>query len=164
MEIIDNQSTTKSANRNLEYDKVYMAMAKNVSTLSYAVKAQVGCIIVSPSGQVISHGWNGMPKGFDNCCEYTDEAGHLKTKPEVIHAESNAILKCARIGSSTCGSTLYVTLSPCIDCAKLILQAGVKRVVFLDKYKSDHGIKFLYMSNVIVQQLVDGELINPFVH
>lgn len=146
--------------RQIEYDNVYMAMAVNVSTLSYAVKAKVGCIIVSPNGQVISHGWNGMPSGFDNCCEYVNpDTGLLKTKPEVIHAESAALLKCAYIGSQTKDATLYVTLSPCIDCAKLILQAGIKRVVFKDYYKSVHGINFLTQAGITVQQLKDNKLI-----
>ena len=143
-----------SKQRLAEYDKVYMQIAENISSLSYAVNAKVGCIIVSPEQQIISHGWNGMPSGYDNCCEYYDEnLKRLKTKPEVIHAESNAILKCTKIGTSTKDATLYVTLSPCIDCAKLILQSGIKRVVFKDYYKKVNGIDFLMNNNIIVEKI-----------
>ena len=153
----------KSSQRLLEYDIVYMKMAENIATLSYAVKAKVGCIIVSPDQQIISHGWNGMPSGYDNCCEYINpENNHLTTKPEVIHSESAAILKCTQIGSSTKDATLYVTLSPCIDCAKLILQAGIKRVVFKDNYKNSFGINFLKQNNIIVQKLVNNQLFDNY--
>lgn len=143
--------TTK---RLLQYDKTYLEMAECVSKLSYGIRAKVGCVIVSDKGQVISHGWNGTPSGFDNACEYTDENGELHTKREVLHAESNAILKCARFGNaSTDGSTIYVTLSPCVDCAKLIIQAGVKRVCYKEKYRDTSGIDFLKENGIIVEQI-----------
>lgn len=143
--------TTK---RLLQYDKTYLKIAECVSELSYGKRAKVGCIIVSKNGQVISHGWNGMPKGFDNNCEYEDAEGNLHTKPEVLHAESNAILKCCKFGNaSTDGSTIYVTLSPCVNCAKLIIQSGIKRVCYKEKYRDTSGIDFLKENGIIVEQI-----------
>ena len=139
-------------NRQDAYDIAYMNMAIAVSQLSYAIKAQVGCVIVSPSGQVISHGWNGTPSGVSNICEEKDSEGNLKTLPTVIHSEANAILKCAANGVSTKDATLYVTHSPCINCAKMILSAGIKRVVYLYPYKSE-GTTFLKEHNIKIQQM-----------
>ena len=101
---------------NKKTDSVYIKMAEVLSTMSYAKRAKVGCLIVNPGGQIVSHGYNGTPGGFDNTCEENDV-----TKPEVLHAESNAISKCAKWGGSTDGATLYVTLSPCFECAKFII-------------------------------------------
>ncbi|EJW93345.1 cytidine/deoxycytidylate deaminase family protein, partial [gut metagenome] len=115
------------------YDIVYMKMAKAFAELSYAERAKVGCVIVSPDGQIISQGYNGMPSGMNNCCEHFDEHGNLVSNKEVLHAESNAITKCAKYGGRTDGSTIYITLSPCIECAKLIIQSGIKRVVYCEK-------------------------------
>ena len=146
--------TENTNKRELQYDKTYIKIADCVSELSYGKRAKVGCVIVSEGGQIISHGWNGTPTGFDNCCEYFGEDGELHTKPEVLHAESNAILKCARFGNaSTNNSTIYVTLSPCRDCAKLIIQAGVKRVCYKEKYRDTSGIDFLKENGIIVEQI-----------
>ena len=118
-------------------DRVFLNIAKEVSTLSYCVRAKVGSVIVK-DGNVISFGYNGTPSGSDNCCEEEVE-GKLVSKSEVLHAESNAILKAAKMGFSTDGATMYLTLSPCKDCAKLILQSGIKRVVYLELFYRDNG-------------------------
>ncbi len=123
-------------------DKVFLNIAKEVSTLSYCVRAKVGCVIVKNSN-VISFGYNGTPSGMDNCCEETID-GKLVSKSEVLHAESNAILKATKMGFSTDGATMYVTLSPCKDCAKLIIQAGIKKVVYSELFYRDNGsVEFL---------------------
>ena len=167
--------------RQLQYDKTYMKIAKCVSELSYANRNKVGCVIVSIDGQLISQGFNGTPSGYDNCCEevmceckwihgcqknaqpiedvlnveYCKDCKFCKltTKKEVLHAESNAISKCAKWYSSTQGATLYVTLSPCFDCAKMIIQAGIKRVCYLEKYRTTEGLDFLKKNNIIVDQI-----------
>jgi dCMP deaminase len=118
-------------------DRVFLNIAKEVSTLSYCVRAKVGSVIVK-DGNVISFGYNGTPSGSDNCCEEEVE-GKLVSKSEVLHAESNAILKAAKMGFSTDGATMYLTLSPCKDCAKLILQSGIKKVVYLELFYRDNG-------------------------
>lgn len=120
-----------------ELDCVYINIAKEVSTLSKCVRAKVGAILVK-DGNIISMSYNGTPAGMDNCCE---ENG--VTKQSVIHAEMGAILKAAKSGYAVEGSTLYVTLSPCQDCCKLILQSGIKRVVYKDEYRDPSGISFL---------------------
>ena len=114
-------------------DQAYMKMAEELAKLSYAERKKVGCLIVKDT-QIISEGYNGTPKGFDNRCEYVDYVDEMYTKAEVLHAESNAITKIARSTNSSDGATLYCTLAPCFDCAKLIIQAGIKRVVFKEKY------------------------------
>lgn len=139
--------------KRMRYDKAYMEMAHAFSKLSFAQRAKVGCIIVSPNGQIVSQGYNGMPSGMDNRCEHVDEQGNLVSNKEVLHAESNAITKCAKWGGQTEGCTLYVTLSPCIDCAKLIVQSGIKRVVYDKKYLNTEGIDLLNNAGIIVEQL-----------
>lgn len=129
------------------YDRAYMKMAQAFAELSYAERAKVGCVIVSPDGQIISQGYNGMPSGMDNCCEH-EEDGKLVSNKEVLHAESNAITKCAKWGGRTDGATIYVTLSPCIDCAKLIIQAGIRRVVYGEAYRNTDGLKLLSKAGV----------------
>lgn len=114
-------------------DTVFLNMSKEVATLSHCVRAKVGALLVK-DGNVISFGYNGTPSGMDNCCEENDV-----TKPEVIHAESNCLLKAAKMGVSTQDTTMYLTLSPCKDCAKLIIQSGVKNVIYLEKFKRDNG-------------------------
>lgn len=114
-------------------DIVYMKMAYNAAELSRAVRRKVGAILVTPN-EGRFEGVNGMPSGFDNCCETQDSDGILHTKPEVLHAESNAIMKVARSHASSIGGTLYCTLAPCIECAKLIIQAGIVRVVYSEHY------------------------------
>jgi dCMP deaminase len=118
-------------------DEVYINIAKQVSTLSHCVRSKVGAVLVK-EGNVISFGYNGTPSGMDNCCERDNV-----TLPHVIHAEVNCILKAAKTGTSVDGATLYLTLSPCLDCSKLILQAGVKRVVYLETYRNLEGPEFL---------------------
>ena len=155
--------------RKITYDIAYMEMAKAVSTLSYAERSKVGCIIVTPQGQVIAQGYNGTPTGMDNCCETIEKIlneedsnlyGHdiyenkLITKREVLHAESNAITKCAKNGcGSTEGSTIYITLSPCFECSKLIIQAGIKRIVYKEQYRLTDGLDLLNEVGIICEQL-----------
>lgn len=121
-----------------QLDIRYMRMARIWSENSYCVRRKVGALIVKDK-MIISDGYNGTPSGFENICE--DEAG--KTKPYVLHAEANAITKVSKSSNSSEGATLYVTASPCIECAKLIIQSGIKRVVYCDAYHCDDGIKLL---------------------
>ena len=132
-------------------DKTYMRMAEELSKLSYAERKKVGCLIVKDT-QIISEGYNGTPTGFDNACEYYNHVDEMYTKPEVLHAESNAITKLARSTNSSSDSTLYVTLAPCFDCSKLIIQAGVKRLVYKDTYRKD-GLALLDKAGVNVSQI-----------
>jgi dCMP deaminase len=118
-------------------DTVFINTAKQISTLSHCVRSKVGAVIVK-DGNIISFGYNGTPSGMDNSCEENDV-----TFPHVIHAECNAILKAAKTGNSVDSSTLYLTLSPCLDCSKLILQSGIKKVVYLNVYRNTQGIDFL---------------------
>ncbi len=121
-----------------QLDIRYMKMARIWAENSYCVRRQVGALIVRDK-MIISDGYNGTPSGFENICE--DETG--KTKPYVLHAEANAITKVAKSNNSSEGATLYVTSSPCIECAKLIIQSGIKRVVYADSYHSMDGIDLL---------------------
>ena len=118
-------------------DKVFINIAKETSTLSHCVRSKVGAVLVK-DGNIISFGYNGTPSGINNACEENDV-----TLPYVIHAEINVILKAAKTGNSVDGSTLYLTLSPCIDCSKVILQSGIKRVVYLTEYRNLDGVNFL---------------------
>ena len=118
-------------------DKVFIEIVKQIATLSYCVRAKVGAVLVK-SGNIISFGYNGTPSGMENCCEY-ELNNELVTKQEVLHAESNCILKAAKMGLCTDNCTMYLTLSPCKDCSKLILQAGIKRVVYLELFYKDNG-------------------------
>lgn len=124
-------------------DQRYLAMARIWSQNSYCNRRQVGAIIVK-NKMIISDGYNGTPSGFENECEDCNN----KTKAYVLHAEANAITKVARSNNSSDGATLYVTASPCIECAKLIIQAGIKRVVFTEKYHNDDGIKLLERAEI----------------
>ena len=130
------------------YDKAYLRIAKEWGLLSYCKRKKVGAIIVKDR-MIISDGYNGTPSGFENCCE--DEEG--VTRWDVLHAEANAILKVARSTQSCEGATLYITLSPCKECSKLIHQAGIKRVVYNNGYRDDSGIAFLKKAGVIVEQI-----------
>lgn len=124
-------------------DSVYMAMALAVSTLSHCKRSRVGAIL-EKNHNVISFGYNGTPAGMDNCCEDWDDSGTVRvTKPIVLHAEMNAIIKAAKTGNSVEGATLYVTLSPCIECSKYILQSSIKRVVYLQDYRNISGVELL---------------------
>lgn len=128
-----------------KYDKAYLKIAKEWSLLSYCKRKQVGAIIVKDR-MIISDGYNGTPSGFENCCE--DEDGI--TKWDVLHAEANAILKVARSTQSCEGATLYITLSPCKECSKLIHQSGIIRVVYHEAYKDDSGLQFLIKAGISV--------------
>ena len=131
-----------------KYDKAYLKMAVEWGKLSHCKRKQVGALIVKDR-MIISDGYNGTPTGFDNNCE--DDEGY--TKWYVLHAEANAILKVAGSANSCQGATLYLTLSPCRDCAKLIHQSGIKRLVYIDAYKDDTGIRFLKKAGISISQL-----------
>lgn len=126
-----------------ELDKKYMKMAYIWAENSYAKRRKVGCLIVKDK-MIISDGYNGTPSGFPNVCE--DEEG--KTLPYVLHAEANAITKLAKSGNSSDGATLYVTTSPCLECSKLIIQAGIKRVVYCEEYRIKDGLDIIRKSNI----------------
>lgn len=143
----------KSKSKQLRYDKAYLRMARSWAQLSHCKRKQVGALIVKDD-MIISDGYNGTPSGFDNCCE--DEEG--KTHWYVLHAEANAILKVAKSTNNAKGATLYLTLSPCKDCSKLILQAGIKRLVYINGYKDDAGIGFLKSAGLEVEQITDIEI------
>jgi dCMP deaminase len=160
--------------RQRQLDHVFMAMAANLSTMSLATRSKVGAMIVK-DGNVKSTGWNGMPSGFPNdeletrklvpksgakmAADFvkhgftTTEEWEVTTNPLVLHAESNAILKCAKDGSSAEGAYLYVTMSPCPECAKLIIQAGIKKVFFRDKYRLTEGLAVLKRAKIPCVQL-----------
>lgn len=133
-----------------KYDKAYLRIAKEWGQLSYCKRKQVGAIIVKDR-MIISDGYNGTPSGFENCCE--DDEG--LTKWYVLHAEANAISKVARSTQSCEGATLYITLSPCKDCSKLIHQSGIKRVVYHEEYKDCSGIDFLRKAGVEIELITD---------
>gem|GEM_PF-16256 len=130
------------------YDQAYIRMALEWAKLSHCKRKQVGAIIVK-EGQIIADGYNGTPTGFDNCCEDDDGS----TKWYVLHAEANAIMKVARSMNSARSSTLYLTMSPCKECSKLVHQAGIKRLVFLNGYKDMSGVDFLKEAGVEVVQI-----------
>ena len=128
-----------------KFDRSYLQMARVWAQNSYCVRRKVGAILVKDR-MIISDGYNGTPSGFENVCE--DENG--VTKPYVLHAEANAITKVAKSGNSSMGATLYVTTSPCLECSKLIIQAGIKRVVYSDEYRVTDGIDLLRRAGVEV--------------
>lgn len=155
-----------------KFKQMYMTIAETVATMSHARRLQVGSIVVKED-RIISIGYNGMPAGWDNNCEYKvyanewsvdndiweyqeEDSGHpynLKTKPEVLHAESNAISKLAKSSESGDGATIFITHAPCLDCAKLIYQSGINSVFYRSSYRSDNGIKFLKQSGLKVEQI-----------
>ena len=135
-----------------KYDKAYLRMAQEWGKLSYCERKQVGAIIVKDR-MIISDGYNGTPTGFENICE--DEEGY--TKWYVLHAEANAILKVASSTQSCKGATLYITLSPCRECSKLIHQAGIVTVVYQKGYKDDSGLKFLERAGVELRHIPNLE-------
>lgn len=158
-----------------KHDIQYMKMAKVWAENSHAIRNKVGALLVKDN-MIISDGYNGTPKGFDNCCEIEIDCDvdlddgasickshdndcskcphhYLVTKPEVLHAEANAITKVAKSTNSSEGSTLYVTLSPCLECAKLIIQAGIKRVVYAEEYRITNGIELLKKAGIEVEQI-----------
>jgi dCMP deaminase len=126
-----------------QFDKRYLEMARIWAQNSYCKRRQVGALIVQ-NKMIISDGYNGTPSGFENNCEDEDN----KTKPYVLHAEANAITKVAKSNNSSDSATLYVTTSPCLECAKLIIQSGIKRVVFCDKYRVEDGLLLLERAGV----------------
>ena len=138
-----NTQTTAMEKKRHDLDRRYMRMAKIWAENSYCQRRKVGALIVKDN-MIISDGYNGTPSGFENVCE--DEEG--LTKPYVLHAEANAITKIARSSNNSDGATLYVTASPCIECAKLIVQAGIKRVVYAEKYRLTDGIDLLERAGI----------------
>lgn len=134
---------TDQNGKQLVLDKRYLRMARIWAENSYCRRRQVGALLVKDQ-MIISDGYNGTPAGFTNVCE--DENG--STKPYVLHAEANAITKVARSGNSSEGSTLYITASPCMECSKLIIQAGIKRVVFNELYRLSDGLDLLANAGV----------------
>ena len=139
-----------------KFKRAYMQTAQTFAELSSARRLQVGAIVVKDD-RIISIGYNGMPAGWDNNCEeetrYEDGGVNLKTKPEVLHAETNAIAKLAKSSDSGNGATMFVTHSPCIECAKLIYQSGINHVVYMQNYRDDAGITFLTKSGVVTEQV-----------
>lgn len=133
-------------------DLRYLRMARIWSENSYCQRRKVGALVVK-NKMIISDGYNGTPSGFENVCETEDNV----TKPYVLHAEANAITKLARSENNSDGATLYVTASPCIECAKLIIQAGIKRVVYGEKYRLEDGINLLKRANIEVEYLNPDE-------
>jgi dCMP deaminase len=134
-------------------DQRYLKMADIWAQNSYCKRRKVGALLVKDK-MIISDGYNGTPSGFENECE--DEEN--KTKTYVLHAEANAITKVAKSGNSSLGATLYVTSSPCIECSKLIIQAGIKRVVFTESYRLEDGINLLKRANIEVEQVLPEDI------
>ena len=131
-----------------KFDQRYLEMARIWAKNSYCTRRQVGALVVK-NNMIISDGYNGTPSGFENVCE--DDNGI--TKPYVLHAEANAITKLARSNNNSDGATIYITASPCIECAKLIIQAGIKRVVYGEKYRLTDGIELLQRAGIEVVYL-----------
>lgn len=140
--------TAEEQQKHQKYDRAYLRMAQEWAQLSHCNRKKVGALIVKDR-MIISDGFNGTPTGFENPCE--DEENY--TKWYVLHAEANAILKVAGSPASAQGATLYLTLSPCKECSKLVYQAGIRRLVYINKYKDDSGLRFLEKAGVVTQQL-----------
>lgn len=139
---------TKNTDKQHILDIRYLRMARIWAENSYCKRRKVGAIVVKDK-MIISDGYNGTPEGFENVCE---DSNHI-TKPYVLHAEANAITKLARSSNNSEGATLYVTASPCIECSKLIIQSGIKRVVYGEKYRLEDGINLLKRAGVDVEYL-----------
>lgn len=133
----------KKDDKQLAVDKRYLQMAAIWAQNSYCKRRQVGALMVK-NKMIISDGYNGTPSGFENICEDHED----NTKPYVLHAEANAITKVAKSNNSSEGATLYITSSPCLECAKLIIQAGIVRVVYSEKYRTDDGLQLLAKANI----------------
>ena len=142
-----------AGNKQYILDRRYLEMAAIWSQNSYCKRRKVGALLVKDK-MIISDGYNGTPSGFENVCEDDDN----KTKPYVLHAEANAITKIAKSGNSSEGATLYVTSSPCLECAKLIIQSGIKRVVLTENYRIEDGINLLKRANIDVEQVEPGDI------
>jgi dCMP deaminase len=140
---------TTDSTKQLRYDTAYLKMALEWAKLSHCNRRQVAALIVKDR-MIISDGYNGTPSGFENACEDDDDA----TKWYVLHAEANAILKTAASTQSCAGATLYITMSPCKDCSKLIYQSGIKRVVYLTSYKDDSGLRFLKRAGLQLDHII----------
>ena len=136
--------------KEIKMHKFYMNIAMLTSDLSYASRSKVGAVIVKDNN-IISFGYNGSPSGHPNICEDFEN----KTLPSIIHAEINCIAKAARQGISTQGSTLYVTLSPCYDCSKLLIQSGISKIIFLEEYRIKDALNFLEQSNIDIIKFSD---------
>jgi len=143
----------------LTLDQSYMKLALSWSERSHATRKKVGCIIVKDN-QIISDGYNGTPHGFDNVCEFGTRFG-LETKPEVLHAESNAITKLAKSTQSSKDATVYITLMPCFDCAKLMIQSEISRVVFMEDYRDTSGVELLQQANISITKLEVDPIYQP---
>lgn len=141
-----------STEKQRQFDRRYLEMATVWAKNSYCKRRQVGALIVKDK-MIISDGFNGTPESFENECE--DSTG--LTKAYVLHAEANAITKVAKSGNNSLGATLYVTTSPCIECSKLIIQAGIKRVVYLDEYHNKTGLELLQRANIEVLNLSEND-------
>ena len=137
-----------SQSKQSKIDKLYIRMAYVWAENSHCSRSKVGCLIVN-NRTIISDGYNGTPSGFDNQCEDCDN----KTVPTVLHAEANAITKIAKSTNSSDGATLYVTLSPCFDCAKLIIQAGIKRIVYSEEYRNTDSFKLFEEAGIEIKQI-----------
>lgn len=140
------------------YDRYFMDIAERTAAMSYAEKRKVGCVIVRDD-HIIAAGWNGQPAHADNCCEYVDENGELKTKDTVVHAEANALYWCARTEIITDGATCYTTLSPCKHCSLGLIQSGIRRVVYKELYWNEEktGLDLLRQAGVKVERLAPPE-------
>ena len=136
-----------------KFDMRYLRMARIWAQNSYCQRRQVGALVVK-NGMIISDGYNGTPSGFENICEDENNV----TKPYVLHAEANAITKLARSNNNSDGATIYITASPCIECAKLIIQAGIKRVVYGEQYRLTDGIDLLKRAGIDVEYLDINEI------
>ena len=143
---------TMDSNKQLLLDARYLRMAQIWAENSYCRRRQVGALLVKDK-MIISDGYNGTPVGFENICEEDDD----HTKPYVLHAEANAITKVAQSNNSSAGATLYVTTSPCIECSKLIIQSGIRRVVFGEYYRITDGVDLLKRAGIEVVQLVQED-------
>jgi dCMP deaminase len=143
--------SSTNGNKQLAIDKRYLRMAKIWASNSYCTRKKVGALLVRDK-MIISDGYNGTPSGFENQCE--DENG--VTKSYVLHAEANAITKVAKSNNSSDGSTLYITTSPCMECSKLIIQAGITRVVFEEKYRITDGLDLLERANIELVHIPDS--------
>lgn len=139
---------TEQENKQYKLDQRYVRMARIWAENSYCQRRKVGAIVVKDQ-MIISDGYNGTPAGFENVCEDENNV----TKPYVLHAEANAITKLARSNNSSSGATMYVTASPCIECAKLIIQSGIRRVVYSEKYRLEDGINLLKLANIQVDYI-----------
>ena len=137
-----------------KWDYAHMKTAENYAQLSHAKRAKVGAVIVKDN-RIISIGYNGMPSGWENDCEYLiSDTNELKTRPEVLHAEANVISKVAQSSESTLDSTIYCTMMPCLDCAKLIYQSGIHKVFYRDDYpKGTKGLNFLQKCGIMVTKI-----------